>query len=177
MVRVERTSGALTLVSRLARPRVLVVLAGALVLCAAGLRGGAPRAALALVAAAALVVLLGGRSVRATFARGRVRVRPAVPLQGGGERALAEFVAVRQETIGEARARRAARLARGYTARSRSAAPTWLVPQPTAGANDHLRRLVLVARDRDGEPFSVTAWLAPDDDLEPARAEIEALLR
>ena len=79
--------------------------------------------------------------------------------------------------MGEARARRADRLARGYTARSRSAAPTWLVPQPTAGANDHLRRLVLVARDRDGEPFSVTAWLAPDDDLEPARAEVEALLR
>jgi len=177
MVRVERSSGALTLVSRLARPRVLVVLASALVLGAAGLRSGAPRAALALVAAAALVVLLGGRSVRATFARGRVRVRPAVPLQGGGERALAEFVSVRQETIGEARARRAARLARGYKARSGSAAPAWLVAQPTAGANDHLRRLVLVARDRDGEPFAVTGWLSPDDDLDPARAEIETLLR
>jgi hypothetical protein len=175
MVRVERSPGALTLVSRLARPRVLGVLAVALLLGAAGLRAGAPRAALALAAAAALVLLLGGRSVRATFARGRVRVRPAVPLQRAGDRALAEFSAVRQETIGEARALRAERLARGYTTRSGSDAPSWLVARPAAGANDHLRRLVLVGSD--GERLPVTAWLSPEDDLEPARAEIVALLR
>jgi hypothetical protein len=176
MIRVERSAGGLTLVSRLARPRVLVVLAVALLLGAAGLRVGAPRAALALAAAAAVVVLVGGRATRATFARGRVRVRAALPLPGG-ERALAGFVSVRQETIGEARARRAARLARGYAARSRSEAPSWLVPSPAAGVNDHLRRLVLVARERDVEPLPVTAWLPPEDDLEPVRAEVEAFLR
>ncbi len=175
MVRIERTAGALTLVSRLARPRVLGVLAAALLLGAAGLRASAPRAALALAAAAALVVLLGGRSVRATFARGRVRVRPAVPLQRLGDRALAEFSAVRQETIGEERALRAERLARGYATRSGGGdAPSWLFARPAAGANDHLRRLVLVGRD--GERLAVTAWLSPEDDLEPARSEIQALL-
>jgi hypothetical protein len=176
MVRVERSPGALTLVSRLARPRALGVLAVALLAGAAALRGPAPRAALALVAAALFLLVLGGRPVRATFARGRVRIRPAVPLARGGDRSLAEFVAVRQETIGEARARRAERLANGYRARTGGAgAPSWLVPAPTEGMNDHLRRLVLVARD--GEPIAVTAWVAPEDDLEPLRGELASLLR
>ncbi len=172
-MRIERSPGALVLASRLARPRVLAVLAVALLLGAAGLRGAAPWAALALAALAALMVLLGGRSVRATFARGRVRVSGGKPLQRQ-DRALAEFTGVRVETVGEARARRAERLVRGYRERSGgSAAPAWLVPAPAPGTNDHLRRLVLVARD--GEPLAVTAWLAPEDDLEPARAEIAAM--
>ncbi|WP_242338942.1 MULTISPECIES: hypothetical protein [unclassified Anaeromyxobacter] len=172
MVRIERSAGGLVLASRLARPRVLAVLAAAFILGAAGLRGAAPRAALGLAAVAALVVLLGGRSVRATFARGRVRVSGAPPLRRQ-DRGLAEFTGVQIETVGEARARRAERLAHGYRERSGSAAPSWLVPAPAPGTNDHLRRLVLLARE--GEPLPVTTWLAPEDDLEPARAEVAAL--
>jgi hypothetical protein len=48
-------------------------------------------------------------------------------------------------------------------------------PPVAPGANDHLRRVVLVG-PRGEEPLAVTAWLA-DEDLEPLRAELEAFLR
>jgi hypothetical protein len=174
MVRVERDGSALTLVSRLARPRTVAVLAGALGLAAAAASRVVPDAAGVLAAGGALVAILGGRAVRASFERGRVRVRPAVPLARVDERPLAEFAGARVETVGQARRRKAERLARGYRARSGAELPSWLVGAPEApGANDHLRRIVLVART--GESLPVSAWLA-EDDLEPARAEIEALL-
>jgi hypothetical protein len=175
MLRLERTGGAVTVVSRLARPRVLAVLAIAIGGGALGAWAASPRAAAALGLAAALVVLLGGRAVRASFARGRVRIRPAAPFQRGGERALGAFVRAAVETVGEDRARRAERIAARYRARSGAEMPAWLRATPTPGVNDHLRRVVLVARD--GDRVAVTAWLAPDDDLEPLRAELEALLR
>ena len=175
MVRLERTAGALTVVSRLARPRVLAVLAVALGGPALALFGAAPRAAAALALAAALIVLFGGRATRATFSRGRVRIRPAAPFLPGGERTLGAFVRASVETVGEERARKAERLAERYRARSGTELPFWLHARPTPGVNDHLRRVVLVARD--GDRVAVTAWLAPDDELEPLRAELEALVR
>lgn len=177
MVRLERTLGALTVVSRLARPRVLAVLAVALggPALALALLGAAPRAAAALALAAALIVLFGGRATRATFSRDRVRIRPAAPFLPGGERTLGAFVRASVETVGEERARKAERLAERYRARSGTELPFWLHARPTPGVNDHLRRVVLVARD--GDRVAVTAWLAPDDELEPLRAELEALVR
>jgi hypothetical protein len=176
MLRLDRASGAVTLVSRLARPPALAVLVALLAaLAVATLRYGAPRAAVGLGAAAAAVVVLGGRSVRATFSRGRVSVTPAVPLQRRAERPLSEFERVEVESVAEARARRAARVARGYHARSGAELPAWLRPPTGPGANDHLRRLVL--RSPAGDPLPLTAWLPPEDDLDAARAEIEALLR
>ena len=177
MVRLERTLGALTVVSRLARPRVLAVLAVALggPALALALLGAAPRAAAALALAAALIVLFGGRATRATFSRDRVRIRPAAPFLPGGERTLGAFVRASVETVGEERARKAERLAERYRARSGTELPVWLHARPTPGVNDHLRRVVLVARD--GDRVAVTAWLAPDDELEPLCAELEALVR
>jgi hypothetical protein len=173
MIRVERAPGAVTLVSRLARPHVLVVLAGVLLAAAAGaLRLSRPLAA-ALAAAAVLLAVLGGRAVRARFARGRVTVRPASPLEPRVERSLEEFAATRVETLGEARRRRADERARSYRARSGAELPDWLRTPVTPGSNDQLRRLVLVGRG--GEPLPVTAWLA-EDDLDAARAVVDALL-
>jgi hypothetical protein len=174
MLRLERSATGLTLVSRLARPRTVAILAAALALAALGALRFVPAAAAVLLAAAALLAVLGGRAVRARFERGRVRVRPAVPILPGEDRALGEFAAVRVETVGQARRRRADRLTGQYRARSGGEMPSWLLRPPDApGANDHLRRLVLVARS--GDPLPVTAWLA-EDDLEAARAEVEALL-
>lgn len=173
MLRVERRPGALILVSRLARPRVLVVLAAALGALAAALARPVPQAALALAVAAALVALLGGRTVRACVERGRISVRPAVPFHRREDRALAAFAGARVETFAEARRRRADGLARAYRARSGADMPSWLRPPDAPGANDHLRRIVLVARE--GEPLPVTAWLA-EDDLEGARVAVEELI-
>jgi hypothetical protein len=174
VVRLERSAGGLAVASRLARPHVLGILGGVLGLAALAVRRPAPHASLALLAAALLVVALGGRSVRATVGRGRVRVRPAIPLARAADRALAEFLRAEIETVGEARARRAERLAHGYRERSGAEMPPWLRPAPVPGTNDHLRRVVLVPLS--GEPLAVTAWLAPEDDLEPLRAELAALL-
>ncbi len=174
MLRIAREGSRLTLMSRLARPRVLAVLAGALALVGLGALRFAPSAAAACAAAAALVALLGGRAVRARFERDRVRVRPAIPFQREDDRPLGGFTGARVETIGEARRRKAERLARQYRARAGGDMPLWLRPPDAPGTNDHLRRIVLVPRE--GEPLAVTAWLA-EEDLEPARAEIEALLR
>jgi hypothetical protein len=172
MLRVERAAGAVTLVSRLARAPAVGVLACVLLAAAAAARAS-PALAAPLAVAAALVVLLGGRTVRARFARGRVLVRHAVPFRRD-DRALAEFTGARVETIADARHRKAERLARRYRERSGGAEmPSWLAPPPSPGANDHLRRVVLVAPA--GELLEVTAWLA--EDLEPVRAEVEALLR
>ncbi len=173
MLRIERRPGRLTLESRLARPRVLAVLAGALALAALASRSS-PVAAVLLVAAA-LLALFGGRAVRVRVERGRVRVRPAVPFQAGDDRQLAEFAGARVETVAEARRRKTERLAREYLERSGGALPAWLHAPDAPGTNDHLRRIVLVPRE--GEPVAVTAWLADDDDLEPVRRELEELLR
>jgi hypothetical protein len=175
MLRLERTGGALTIVSRLARPRVLAVLAVAFGGLALALAGSAPYAAAVLAVAAALLVLLGGRAMRATFARGRVRIHPAAPFLRSGDRALDVFVRASVETVGDERARRADRLAERYRSRSGAEFPGWLRSPVTPGVNDHLRRIVLIARD--GERVAVTAWLAPDDELDPLRTELEALLR
>jgi hypothetical protein len=175
VLRVERSGAGLTLVSRLARPRAVAVLAAALALAALAALRSAPAVGGALLAMATLVAALGGRAVRARLERGRVRVRPALPLRGGDDRPLGEFAGARVETVGEARRRRTERLAGQYRARSGGEMPRWLArPADAPGANDHLRRLVLVART--GDPLPVTAWLAGDD-LEPVRAELEALLR
>jgi hypothetical protein len=172
VLRVERRPGALILVSRLARPRVLAVVALALAGMAAAVVRPAPLAAAALGAAAALVVLLGGRTVRARFERGRVSVRQAVPFRHREDRALAAFEGARVETFAEARRARADRLARDYRARSGADMPPWLRAPDAPGANDHLRRIVLVAREV--EPLPVTAWLG-EDDLEPARLAVEEI--
>jgi hypothetical protein len=173
VLRIARERAGLTLESRLARPRVLAVLAVALALVAAGAARLLPIAGGALAVAAALLALLGGRAVRARFERDRVRVRSAVPFRPAHERRLAEFSGARVETVGEVRRRKAARLADQYRARSGADMPDWLRRPETPGANDHLRRIVLVARA--GEPLPVTAWL--EDELEAARAEIDAMLR
>ena len=175
MLRIVRERGGVTVVSRLARPGVIAVLAVALGLVAAAAARFLPGIAGVLAAAGALVALLGGRAVRARFERDRVRVRPAVPLQRQDDRALGDFGHARIETVGDARRRKAERLARQYQDRSGGRdMPVWMLPPDAPGANDHLRRIVLVPPA--GEPLAVTAWLA-DDDLEAARTEIEGLLR
>ncbi len=173
MLQIDRGPGRLSLVSRLARPRALAILALALGLAAAAGRS-LPWVAGPLAALALLVVLLGGRAVRARFERGRVWVGPPVPFRRADDRFLAEFAEVRIETVAEARRRKAERLAREYLERSGGELPSWMRAPDAPGRNDHLRRLVLVPRG--GEPLAVTAWLA-DDDLEPVRLEVEALLR
>ncbi len=173
MVRVLRSPGAITIVSRLARPLGLAVLAGALTAGAIAAVRAAPVLAGALAVAAVLLTVHGGRTVRARFERGRVSVRHPLPLRRD-DRALAEFGAAAVETVGDARRRRAERLARGFAERAGSEMPAWLRPPDAPGAHDHLRRVVLVARR--GEDLAVTAWLR-DGDLEPVRAEVEAMLR
>jgi hypothetical protein len=173
MLRVQRTAGALTVVSRLARPHALAVLALAFLGGAAAAAGRSSVLATGLALAGVLVAVLGGRAVRARFERGRVWVRDAVPLRGR-ERALSEFAAAAVETVGDARRRRAERLARGFAERSGTELPPWLRPPDAPGTHDHLRRVVLVARA--GEDLAVTAWLG-EEDVEGVRAEIEALLR
>jgi hypothetical protein len=173
VLRIERGPGRLVLVTRLARPRVLVILAGALLAGAVALRAFPP-AAVPLAVVAALIVAIGGRSVRARFEGGRVRIRPAVPLGRGEDRPLADFSAAAVETVAQARRARADRLAEQYRGKSGLQIPTWLRPSDARGTNDHLRRVVLVPRQ--GEPVAVTAWLA-DDELEPLRAELEGMLR
>ena len=172
MLRVERTSGALTLVSRLARPHVLAVLAGVLLAAAGAAAARLPIVAGALAAVALLVVVFGGRAVRVRFAGGRVEVRAAVPF-ARERRSLAEFSCARVETIADARRRKADLRARVFRERSGVEIPPWLRPPDSPGMNDHLRRVVLVARR--GEPLAVTAWLA-DGDLEAVRADVEALV-
>lgn len=174
MIRIVRERERLTLVSRLAKPRVVAVLAIALGVVAAAAARFVPGIAGVIAAAGALVALLGGRAVRARFERDRVRVRPAVPFQRGDDRRLGEFAFARVETLGEARRRKTERLAREYQGRSGQEMPVWLRPPDAPGTNDHLRRIVLVPRA--GEPLAVTAWLA-EDDLEAARVEVEALLQ
>lgn len=174
MVVVAEAAGALTLVSRLARPRVLAVLATALLIPAALLARRHPLAGGLLAAAAALLVILGGRATRAVLGAGRVTVRPASLFERGATRPLATFVRVGVETVGEARARRAAEHARRFQDRSGRVMPGWMQPPARPGVNDHLRRIVLVAQD--GEPLPVTAWLAAEDDLEPACAALRARL-
>src|SRR5512138_2066661 len=173
MLRIERGSGAIVLVSRLARPHVLALLGGALAAAAVLVARTSPRAAAALALAAALVALLGGRSVRARFERGRVEVRPAVPFQPRAARPLSEFTGARVETVAEARRRRAEQIARGWRDRSGMDMPSWLRRSEAPGTNDQLRRIVLVPRA--GDPLAVTAWLA-EDDLEKARETVEGLL-
>ena len=172
MLRVERPPGALMVVSRLARAPAVGVLALAL-LVAAGAARASPAVAVPLAVAAVLVVLLGGRTVRARFARGRVLVRHPLP-RGREDRPLAEFVDARVETMADARRRKALRRARRFRERSGGAElPSWIAPPRAPGANDHLRRLVLVAPE--GERLDVTAWIA--EDLEAVREEIRRLLR
>jgi hypothetical protein len=163
----------LTVVSRFSRPRPLAVLAVALAGGALLAARAAPLAAGALAAAVLLLVTVGGRAMRAVFARGRVRVSPAVPLRRPAERPLGAFSAVRVETLAESRRRTAERHAAAYRARAGSDLPGWLRPSDQPGSNDHLRRLVLEVPG--GEPLPVTVWLA-EDDLEPARAEVAGLL-
>lgn len=174
MLRVERGAGSVTLVSRLARPRVLVASGAFLGLLALAAAASLPRLAAALALVAVLVAALGGRAVRARFERGRIAVRSAIPFQRAQVRALAEFVGARVETVAEERRRKAERHARSYQARSGHEMPAWMHPPDAPGTNDHLRRIVLVARG-DAAPLAVTAWLA-EDDLEAARSEIEAVL-
>lgn len=174
MVRLDRSPGALTVVSRLARPRVLAVLAGVLGVLAAASARPAPRLGVALVVAAALLVILGARPVRARFERGRLVLRPAAPFHRTERRPLAGYAAARIETFAEARRRKAERLARGFAHRSGAELPGWLRPPDAPAVNDHLRRIVLVPRE--GEPLPVTAWLSEEEDLEAARLAIEAAL-
>jgi hypothetical protein len=175
MLDVHRTSGTLTVASRLASRHVLAFWFGILLLLAAGSSRIVPRLALALLASAALVVLLGARTLRARFERGHVTLRLAVPFRPSRRRPLGGFTAARVETFAEARRRRADRLARGYAARSGEPMPEWLRPPDAPGVNDALRRIVLVAPD--GEALPVTAWLGEREDLEPARLAIESVLR
>jgi hypothetical protein len=173
VLRIERGPGSLTVVSRFARLQPLGVLAAAL--CGGALLAGraVPVAAAGLVAAAVLVLALGGRAVRAVIARGRVRVSAPVPLGRAAERPLAAFSSARVETLADARRRKAERHARVYREHAGADLPSWLRPADQPGSNDQLRRIVLEAPG--GEPLAVTAWLT-DDDLEPVRAEVQALL-
>lgn len=173
MVRVERSAGTLTVVSRFSRPRAIAVLVGAFAALAVLSARALPAVAVALAAAAALVALVGGRAVRAAFGAGRVRVSAAVPLGRAVERPLHAFSGARVETLADARRRKAERRARAYRERAGGELPAWLRPADQPGSHDHLRRVVL---DGPGdEPLAVTAWVA-DDDLEPARAAVAALL-
>jgi hypothetical protein len=173
MLRIERGPGTLTIVSRFSRPRALAVLAGALVALALLAVRPLPATAAALAGLAFLVVVVGGRAVRAAFVRGRVHVSAPVPFGRVAERPLAGYSAVKVETLAEERRRKAERQARAYRARAGSDLPSWLRPADQPGANDHLRRLVL--EGPGAEPLAVTAWLA-EDDLEAARVEVEAVL-
>ena len=173
MLRIDRDPGALTLTSRFARPRALLILAVGLATGALLAGQALPVAAVALGAAAAAVLILGGHAVRATLSRGRVRVSPPFPLGRPADRILADFCAVRVETRAEERQRRAEARAQAYRHRAGGEPPSWLRPPDAPGANDHLRRLVLEAPG--GEPLAVTAWLG-DGDLEGARREVEAVL-
>jgi hypothetical protein len=173
VLRIDRGPGSVTVTSRFARPRALLILAGALVAGALLAGRALPVAAVALGAAAAAVLLLGGPPVRATFGRGRVRVSPPFPLGRVVDRPLAEFSVVRVETRAEARSRRAEARAGAYRRSSGGELPSWLRPPDAPGANDQLRRLVL--ETPAGASLAVTAWLA-DGDLEGARGEIAALL-
>ncbi len=174
MLRLEDGAAGLQLTSRLARPRVLVVLAAALLAGAAALRT-VPPLAWGFAGAAVLLVLLGGRAVRASVRGGRIVVRPAVPLARAIAAPLDRFRGVAVESLAEARLRRADELARRYHHRAGAEMPRWFARQPAPGANDHLQRLVLVPYD-GGAPLAVTAWLAPEDDLDPARRALEARL-
>ncbi len=174
MLRIERAAGATVVVSRLAKLRVLAVVGVALAAAALAIAREFPHGAAALAVVSALVAVAGGRSVQARFECERVRVREAIPFHATAERPLSEFAAARVETAGEARLRRAERLSRDWRARSGIEMPAWMIRRETPGVNDQLRRIVLVPRA--GEPLAITAWVA-EDDLEPARAEIEALLR
>lgn len=179
MLRLEAAGapGTLVVVSRLARPRALLVLASLLAMAGAGaLAAGLPRVAVALAAGIAVVVVLGGRGMRVRFGSGRVTVHAPLPGGRGRTRALAEFGSVAVETVGEARARRAEALARTYRERAGGDMPGWLRPAPRQGADDHLRRIVLLPHG-PGEPLAITAWLPETDDLETTRRELEALLR
>ncbi|BDG02017.1 hypothetical protein [Anaeromyxobacter oryzae] len=167
---------ALTVVTRLARPHVLAVLAAVLLVPAGfAAAGRRPVLAAALAGAAVALVGLGGRSTRAWLGAGRVTVEPASPFERRASRALDEFVKATVETVGEARVRSAEARARSFEARSGASLPEWARASAGPGTNDHLRRIVLVPRA--GEPLPVTAWLAPEDDLEPARRAVEARLR
>src|SRR5512146_593409 len=158
MLRLEEGPAGLQLTSRLARPRVLVVLATALLAAAAALRA-APPLAWSFAGAALLLVLLGGRAVRASVRGGRVVVRPAVPLARAVTAPLGRYGAVAIESLAEARRRRSDALARRYSERAGGDIPRWFARQPAPGANDHLLRLVLLPHD-GGAPLPVTAWLA-----------------
>ncbi|WP_242393757.1 hypothetical protein [Anaeromyxobacter oryzisoli] len=175
MVRMDEREDALSLVTRLARPRALLVLAA--LLAAPALVAGSRQPAVSAPLAAASVALLvvGGRAMRTRIGAGRVTVVPAVPFARGASRLLADFDRAGVETVGEARARRAEARARAYAARTGTALPDWLRAPAGAGLNDHLRRLVLVPRA--GEPLPLTAWLPPEDDLGPALRAVEARLR
>jgi hypothetical protein len=176
VLRIEQGEpGRLVVVSRLARPRVLAVLAAALLAPAALLAARRPALAVALVGAAALLVVLGGRSTRARLGGGQVTVEPALPFARAERRPLDAFRQVVVESVQEARARRSDALAERYRDRSsREGMPSWLRPPVAPGTNDHLRRLVLLPRQ--GAPLPLTAWLPPDDDLEGARRAIEVHL-
>src|SRR5512133_1519804 len=173
MLRVERSPGTVTLVSRFARAQAVAVLTALLLGGAVACGRSAPVLALALATAAPVLAVLGGRSIRARFERGKVSVRHPEPLRRD-ERALADFARAAVETVRDARRRKAERLARGFAERAGSEMPPWLRPPDAPGTHDHLRRLVLVARR--GEDLPVTAWLR-DEDLEHARAEVDAMLR
>jgi hypothetical protein len=175
VISLEASPGGLTVVSRLARVPALGVLVAVLLGGAALADARAPWLAAGLGLGAALLLFLGARAVHARLAGGRVTVAPASPLGARVARPLSDFSTVAVETLGEARSRRAEALARGYSARSGGdPIPGWLRRPATAGVNDQLHRLVLIART--GEPLPITAWLAPEDDLELARREVEARL-
>jgi hypothetical protein len=176
MVRLHEESAALTLASRLARAHVLAVLSLVLVVPAALVASRRPAVAAVFCGAGAALVGFGGRTTRARLAGGGVTVFPASPLERRTSRPLHEFATAAVETVGEARARRAEARAREFAERSGGASlPTWLRSGASPGTNDHLRRLVLVPRG-GGAPLPLTAWVAADDDLEPARAAVEARL-
>jgi hypothetical protein len=173
MLRVQRSSAAVTVVSRLARPQALAVLEALLLGGALASARTLPALAAALAIAALLLAVLGGRTLRARFERGRVSVRHPLPLRRD-ERPLTEFTAAAVETVADARHKHAEQLARGFAERAGSELPAWLRAPDAPGLHDHLKRVVLVARR--GEDLPVTAWLR-DEDLEPVRAEVEAFLR
>jgi hypothetical protein len=176
MLRVQEEAGALTVVSRLARPVGLGVLVVAAALLAAWIapRSGITATALGVVAAG--LAVLGGRTWHARIAQGRVAVRPASPFARAASRPLAEFVRASLETLGEARARRAEAQSAAWSARAGGGElPSWLRRPEAAELNDQLRRIVLVGHA--GERVPLTAWLPPEDDLEALRAAVEARLR
>lgn len=174
MLQIEQGAGTLTLVSRFSRPRAHAVLAGALGGGALLASRALPAVALALAVLAVIVAAAGVRVFRAAFRRGHVQVSAAFPLRPPTERPLAGFSGVRVETLADARRRKAERQARAYRERTGSDLPAWLRPADQPGANDHLRRLVL--EGPGAESLAVTVWLADEDDLEPARAAVAALL-